>query len=30
LRLGYAVFPQDGANADALERVARERRVEAL
>jgi GGDEF domain-containing protein len=30
LRLGYAVFPQDGADADAIERVARERRVEAL
>lgn len=30
VRLGYAVFPQDGADADALERVARERRVEAL
>ena len=30
LGLGYAVFPQDGADADELERVARERRVEAL
>jgi len=30
LRLGYAVFPQDGANAAALDRIARERRVEAL
>jgi GGDEF domain-containing protein len=30
LRLGYAVFPQDGANAAALEQVARERRVDAL
>jgi GAF domain-containing protein len=30
VRLGYAVYPQDGGDADALERVARERRVEAL
>ncbi len=30
LRLGYALFPVDGADAEALERVARERRVEAI
>jgi GAF domain-containing protein len=30
LRLGYAVYPQDGADAETLARVARERRVEAL
>jgi GGDEF domain-containing protein len=30
LRLGYAVFPQDGADSSALEQVARERRVDAL
>jgi GGDEF domain-containing protein len=30
LRLGYAVFPADGADADALLAVARDRRVEAL
>ncbi|RIL03023.1 MAG: hypothetical protein DCC71_15780 [Proteobacteria bacterium] len=30
LQLGYAVYPADGDDADALERVARERRVEAL
>jgi GGDEF domain-containing protein len=30
LRLGYAVFPEDGGDADALERAARDRRVEAL
>jgi GGDEF domain-containing protein/putative methionine-R-sulfoxide reductase with GAF domain len=30
LRVGYAVFPQDGADADSLERAASERRVEAL
>jgi diguanylate cyclase (GGDEF)-like protein len=29
-RIGYAVYPTDGSEADALERIARERRVEAL
>jgi GAF domain-containing protein len=29
-RIGYAVYPADAADADALERIARERRVEAL
>jgi GAF domain-containing protein len=29
-RLGYAVFPEDGGDSDALVRCARERRVEAL
>ena len=29
-RLGYAVYPADATDADALERIARERRVEAL